>query len=98
MSAINATRSGSAIRSSDWKLIEFFEGEKIELYDLAADPGETHDLAATDPKRAAELLGKLRAWQTATNAPRVVTPNPAYDPKTIPDRGREGRKGGKNSK
>ena len=89
---------GSAIRSGDWKLIEFFEGEKIELYDLAADPGETHDLAATDPKRAAELLGNLRAWQTATNAPRVVTPNPAYDPKTIPDRGREGRKGGKNSK
>jgi arylsulfatase A-like enzyme len=89
---------GSAIRSGDWKLIEFFEGEKTELYDLAADPGETRDLTATDPKRAAELLGKLRAWQTATNAPRVVKPNPAYDPKTIPDRGREGRKGGKGGK
>ena len=48
--------------------------------------------------RAAELLGKLRAWQTATNAPRVVKPNPAYDPKTTPDRGREGRKGGKGGK
>lgn len=88
----------SAIRSGDWKLIEFFEGEKIELYDLASDPGETRDLAATDPKRATELLGKLRAWQTATNAPRVEKPNPAYDPKTIPDRGREGRKGGKGGK
>ena len=89
---------GSAIRSGDWKLIEFFEGEKTELYDLAADPGETRDLTATDPKRAAELLGKLRAWQTATHAPRVVKPNPAYDPKTMPDRGREGRKGGKGGK
>jgi len=89
---------GSAIRFGDWKLIEFFEGGKTELYDLAADPAETHDLAAADPERAAELLGRLRAWQNATNAPRVVKPNPAYDPEAIPDRGREGRKGGKNSR
>ena len=74
------------------------EGERIVVDRIAADPGETRDLTTTDPKRAAELLGKLRAWQTATEAPRVIKPNPAYDPKTMPDRGREGRKGGKGGK
>jgi len=88
----------SAIRSGQWKLIEFFEGEQTELYDLATDPGETRNLSSSEPKRAAELLGKLRAWQSATGAPRVDKPNPSYDPKTVQVRGREARKGGKNSK
>lgn len=88
----------SAIRSGDWKLIEFFEGEKVELYDLSADPGETRNLASADPRRAAELLGRLRAWQSATGAPRVTKANPAYDPQAAPRRGPEARKGGKNPK
>jgi len=89
----------SAIRSGDWKLIEFFEGGRTELYDLSVDPGELRDLASAEPKRAAELLAKLRAWQTSTGAPRPVEPNPAYDPKAEPNRGRENRgKGPKNPK
>ncbi|MBL7222414.1 MAG: sulfatase, partial [Candidatus Brocadiae bacterium] len=46
---------GSAVRAGDWKLIEFFEDNHVELYNLRDDIGETRDLAATKPERAAEL-------------------------------------------
>lgn len=88
----------SAVRSGNWKLIEFFESGTSELYDLAADPGEHRNLAEREPRRAAELLAKLHAWQTATSAPRPIKPNPAYEPSAAPKRGRDERgKGGKNS-
>ncbi|MEI7927419.1 MAG: sulfatase [Verrucomicrobiales bacterium] len=86
----------SAIRSGDWKLIEFFESKTTELYHLASDPGEKNDLTKTDPKRAAELLSRLHSWQSATNAPCPTQPNPAYDPSATPKRDRG--KGGKNPK
>lgn len=88
----------SAVRSGNWKLIEFFESGTAELYDLAADSGERRDLFKTEPKRAAEMLGKLHAWQAATGAPRPAQPNPDYDPNAAPKRGREDRgKGGRSA-
>lgn len=77
----------SAIRSGDWKLLEFFESGRTELYDLSCDPGESQDLAASEPGRANELRDKLRAWQNSLRAPRPTEPNPAYDP-AAPARGR----------
>lgn len=89
----------SAIRSGDWKLIEFLESKTTELYHLKEDPGETRDLASEEPKRAADLLARLHAWQRATSAPCPAQPNPAHDPKAVPNRGREERgKGGKKQK
>lgn len=89
----------SAVRSGNWKLIEFFENRTAELYDLAADPGEQRNLADKEPKRAAELLAALRAWQASTSAPRPTQPNPNYDLKAEPKRSRDERgKGGKTSK
>jgi arylsulfatase A len=81
----------SAIRSGDWKLIEFFESGKIELYHLASDPGESKDLQADEATRSSELLAKLHAWQSATGAPRPSTPNPAFDPTSTKKRGKKGR-------
>ena len=72
------SRPSGAIRDGDWKLVEHFEDDSIELYDLAHDPSEEHNLAASEPKRAAELLEKLRTWRVAVGA-RMPTPNPAYD-------------------
>ncbi len=43
---------GGAIRLGDWKLIEFFEDNHVELYNLKQDLGEQHDLTARDPRRA----------------------------------------------
>jgi arylsulfatase A-like enzyme len=63
------TTPAGAIRSGHFKLIEFFETGKTELYDLAADPGERHDLAGEQPGRAADLLARLRAWRELVAAP-----------------------------
>jgi uncharacterized sulfatase len=51
------------VRAGDWKLIVPLEkGAKPELYDLAADPGETKDRAAEAPETAARLAKLLRQW------------------------------------
>jgi len=78
----------SAIRAGDWKLIEFFETGRVELYNLADDPGEANDLSAARPELARRMYARLRAWQTQTRAPRPTEPNPAYDPAARPARGR----------
>ncbi|MDG1891253.1 MAG: sulfatase [Verrucomicrobiota bacterium] len=55
-------RLGSAIRVGEFKLIQYYDGSPVELYDLAHDAGETRDLAATTPSKAMELQGRLREW------------------------------------
>ena len=59
----------ASIRAGDWKLIEFFETGKLELYNLKDDIGEKTDLAAKMPDKAKELHAKLVAWRKAVNAP-----------------------------
>jgi arylsulfatase A-like enzyme len=59
----------SAIRSGDWKLLEFLEDRRVELYNLREDLPQQHNLAQAHPEKAAELLRKLNYWRTATNAP-----------------------------
>ena len=53
---------GSAIRRGDFKLIEFYEDDRVELYDLSSDIGERSDLSQTRPFLARELRGELEAW------------------------------------
>jgi arylsulfatase A-like enzyme len=50
-------RSGAyrAVRAGDWKLQVTERPKQARLYNLAADPTERHDLAASDPARVAEL-------------------------------------------
>lgn len=57
--AVSQTRPQSALRSGRWKLIRFQEDDRVELYDLATDPGEQHNLAAREPARAAEMRARL---------------------------------------
>ena len=59
----------SAIRSGNWKLLEFLEDHRLELYDLNSDLSQQHNLAATNPSKAAELLEKLKNWRSSTAAP-----------------------------
>ena len=59
---------GAAIRQGEWKLIEFYDYEKTELYNLAQDIGETTDLAAEYPEKALELKELLTKMQEETGA------------------------------
>ncbi|MEX2308408.1 MAG: sulfatase [Pirellulales bacterium] len=63
-----------AVRSGDWKLLEFFEDGRLELYNLKQDVGEQHNLAATDAEKAHELHAKLVGWRNAVGA-RMPTAN-----------------------
>jgi len=65
----------SAVRDGDWKLIRFYWKKGTELYNLAADPGELHDLAAGNPAKVAELNTKLDAFLKDTDA-LLPIPNP----------------------
>src|SRR5688572_15787003 len=72
----------AAIRSGDFKLIEFYndlKDVKAELYNIRADIGEKQDLASSNAKKAAELRAKLHEWQKNVGA-QMATPNPKYDP------------------
>jgi arylsulfatase A len=70
---------GGAVRQGDWKLIEFYEDGRLELFNLEDDPGERKNLAAKEPKRAAELHALLKRWRAEVRAV-MPSPNPNYDP------------------
>ena len=57
------------IHAGDFKLLEFFEDERVELYDVHHDIGETTNLAARRPDKAAELQAALARWRAEINAP-----------------------------
>ena len=59
---------GAAIRSGDWKLIEFYEEERVELYHLGDDPGERNNLADEFPERTQAMRHQLRQWQESVHA------------------------------
>jgi arylsulfatase A-like enzyme len=63
------TTPAGAVRSGNFKLIEFFEDGRQELYDLQADLSQKTNLLKTQPGKAAELHAKLVAWRKAVNAP-----------------------------
>lgn len=68
---------GAAIRDGRWKLIEFWEEDAVELYDLALDEGERFDLSGEQPERVEELRSKLSEWQTEIGA-QMPERNPDY--------------------
>ena len=59
---------GASIRDGDWKLINFYHYGTVELYNLAGDPGEQHDLSETQTAKRDELLAKLAKWQREMKA------------------------------
>jgi hypothetical protein len=71
-------KSHSSIRIGDDKLIKFWNLKKVELYNLKDDPGELHDLATKDPKKASALEAKLIGYMEKVRA------EPLYPPKTKP--------------
>ena len=68
---------GASIRVGDWKLIKFYDYEKVELYNLKNDPSESKDLSGKNPEIAKDLESKLVAWQKSMKA-KLPRPNPDY--------------------
>lgn len=69
----------AAVRSGDWKLIEFFEDGHVELYNLREDIAEKNDLANRHPQKAKELTDMLHRWLKDVDA-AMPTPNPSWKP------------------
>jgi arylsulfatase A len=61
-------RSAGAIRKGNFKLIEFFDTDQVELYNLADDTSEKHNLAKDLPEKVAELQKLLEKWRTEVGA------------------------------
>lgn len=72
------TTPAGAIRMGDWKLIEWFETGRLELYNLRADIGESKNLAESQPDRLRELHARMKQWRESVKAPIPTTPNPRY--------------------
>lgn len=68
---------GSAMRDGTWKLVEYFEDGRRELYDLAQDPGETTDVASFHPERVEAMATQLAEWRNEVSA-RIPEPNLAW--------------------
>ena len=54
-----------AYRRGSWKALRFPEpygSGEWQLYDLASDPGDVHDLASEEPERLEELIEAWQAW------------------------------------
>ena len=67
-----------AVRAGSFKLIEFYEDNRLELYNLHDDPGERNNLASAQPGKTQELHALLKNWRTETGAVMPL-PNPNYD-------------------
>ncbi|MDP4155672.1 MAG: sulfatase [Bacillota bacterium] len=70
---------GAAIRENNWKLVQFYEDNHVELYNLRADIEERRDLSYTLPGRTADMLHLLNLWKKQAGA-KMPAINPYYNP------------------
>ncbi|HVF87819.1 MAG TPA: sulfatase [Pyrinomonadaceae bacterium] len=68
-------RPGGAVRDGDYKLIEFYEDDRVELYDLRRDAGETMDLSGKLTAKARGMRRMLADWRRRVGA-QLMKPNP----------------------
>lgn len=68
----------SIIRRGDWKLIHYWEDGRDELYHLANDPEEQHDVASANADVAGDLRSELDRWLADSGA-RIPKPDPRFD-------------------
>jgi uncharacterized sulfatase len=78
--AYHHSRPAGAVRQGRWKLIEFFDDDALELYDLEQDVGETKNLAKVNAEKARSLQKDLSRWRSLVRAD-MPERNRNYDPK-----------------
>ncbi len=72
-------RPAGAIRQGKWKMIEYFDTQEVELYDLSEDIGEQINLADRLPDKRRKLSDQLATWRKEIAA-QMPVPNPDFDP------------------
>ncbi len=95
------TRPVTTMRAGDWKLHLYHEewqldggrsrlatNRSVELYNVAADPGERTDLALNSPTKRDELLTQMLAWIDRSGAKLPSLRNSTYDPSAKPKKSR----------
>lgn len=70
---------GSSVLMYPWKLIEFFEDGRLELYNLDEDPGENTNKADEEVVLTVEMRDRLHEWQKKTGA-LIPDKNPDFAP------------------
>ncbi len=63
----------AALRQGDWKLVwQATLPSRTELFDLAKDPGEQHDLSAKHPEKVAALKARIEALSREAVKPLIL--------------------------
>jgi arylsulfatase A len=70
---------GAAIRKGNYKLIEWYEDGKLELFNLSKDEGEQNNIAASNANIVKDMKTALDEWRKNMNA-KMPVPNPNYNP------------------
>jgi len=73
------SRPAGAMREGNWMLVEFYDEEGVELYDLTADVRETRNRAEQQSDRVKKMRQELADWRSNVGA-QYNQPNPNFDP------------------
>lgn len=68
---------GGAIRQGDFKLLEYFENNSVQLFNLREDESEQRDLSREQPERTRQMTALLHQWRKSVSA-AMMDPNPDY--------------------
>jgi arylsulfatase A-like enzyme len=68
---------GGAVRCGDYKLLEYYENNTVQLFNLKNDIEERHDLASSEPDKVIKLRKILHRWRKQVNA-KMMEPNKEY--------------------
>jgi arylsulfatase A len=73
------SRPSGATRDDRWMLIEYYDHNYVELFDLSRDIHQKNNVAGRHPNRVRHLRAALAAWRTQVGA-QTNQPNPNYSP------------------
>src|SRR5262249_30180633 len=72
------SRPSGAIRQENWMLVEYYDEDAAELYDLSKDIAERQNLASQFREQTAKMRVALASWRNQMNA-QTNAPNPKFD-------------------